>query len=120
MRLTEEQYRALEPYEQNMRTALRSGYARNPGRQVMLVMQDIYNDAAHARNRINTGCGNCILNLLKDIGRIYFADKEERLAAERSRPAEDREKPRIPRVAVERVKGVGNRKKVPVKTKTSR
>ena len=116
MRLTEEQYRLLERYEQNMRTALRSGYARNPGRLALLVIQDIYNDVAKVNNRINVGCSVCILNLLKDVGRIYFADKEERLATERSRPAESEEKPRIPRVGKKKGGNTGVRKKVSVKT----
>ena len=120
MILTEEEFKALEPYEKNMGTAVRASWASNPGSSALDLMQTVYGRVSGTAKKINKGCGTCILNLLKDIGRIYFADKEERLAAERSRPAEDREKPRIPRVAVERVKGVGNRKKVPVKTKTSR
>lgn len=119
MRLTEDQYRALAPFEQNMRTALHSNYARNPGRRATLDMQDIYNEVTGARLRVNVGCGTCILNLLKDVGRIYFADKEER-AAKAQEAVKATETARIPRVAVERMKGTRGRKKVPVKTKTSR
>lgn len=78
MKLTDEQYRALEPYEQNMRTALHQGYARNPGSRAIDMMQGIYNAVAKVKIRPNKGCNTCILNLLKDCGRLYFADKMER------------------------------------------
>ena len=117
MRLTEEQYRSLEQYEQNMRTALRSSYARNPGRIALLGIQDIYNDVAKVNNRINVGCSVCILNLLKDVGRIYFADKEERERLNSVRPpVKSAETPRIPRVGKKQGGNTGVRKKVPVKT----
>lgn len=126
MKLTEEEYRALEPYERNMRTALCSGYASNPGRRALEMMQEIYNRAANVKLRINTGCSQCILRLLKDCANIWFSDKEERMQAESVRekaaekPAESAETARIPRVAVERIKDMKSRKKVPVKTKTPR
>lgn len=78
MKLTDEQYRALEPYEQNMRTALHQGYARNPGSRAIDMMQAIYNTVAKVKIRPNKGCNTCILNLLKDCGRLYFADKDAR------------------------------------------
>ena len=116
MRLTEEELKSLEPYEQNMRTALRSNYTRNPGRRALEKMNDIYSRVMGVRHRVNAGCNTCILNLLKDCGRIYFADKSEteaRTSVEKE--TGDTGKSRISRVATQRIKGIGTRKKVPIK-----
>lgn len=120
MKLTGLEFSMLSKYETNMRTALYSGYARNPGSEAIDMMQAAYNRVAKVNIKTNKGCGTCILHLLQDCGRIYFQDKEERLAAKHNRPAKGGEKPRIPRVRKDRDGDSGVRKKVPVKTKTSR
>lgn len=78
MILTEEEFRALEPFEKHMETALRAGWSRNPGLSALDTLQRIYNRVSKSALKINKGCGVCILNLLKDVGRIYFADKAEK------------------------------------------
>lgn len=112
MKLTDEQYRALEPYEQNMRTALHQGYARNPGSRAIDMMQGIYNAVAKVKIRPNKGCNTCILNLLKDCGRLYFADKTLRQFVERA------ETPDSGHDVTSGKKSVRTRRKVSVKMKS--
>lgn len=116
LKLTEEQYRALEPYEDYMRRALRSGSGRNPGRAVLEMMNGIYNEVAGVRLRLNMGCMHCILRVQRDCGVLYFHDKEER---EKAVPQEESpqaaETPRKAQVAVGRIKDIAARRKIAVK-----
>ena len=77
MKLTQEELDKLAPYEQNMRTAVRSKYLRNVGRSGLAVMIPIYERATGYRIHVNDTCGTCILDFLQRLGRIYFADKDE-------------------------------------------
>lgn len=112
MILTEEEFKALEPYEKNMSTAVRAGWARNPGSSALDLMQTVYARVSGTAMKINKGCGTCILNLLKDVGRIYFADKEERNAAGKA------EKHESGHVVASGSKSIRAKKRVPVKTKS--
>lgn len=116
MRLTEEEYMALEPFEKHMETALRAGWSRNPGVSALDTMQRIYNRVSKSALKINKGCGVCILNLLKDVGRIYFADKKEK-EPERL-PAERTETPESGHVVASDNKSVRAKKKMHIKTKS--
>lgn len=116
MILTEEEFRALEPYEKHMETALRAGWSRNPGLSALDTMQRIYNRVSKSALKINKGCGVCILNLLKDVGRIYFADKKEK--GQEQIPAEKTETPESGHVVASGNKSVRAKKRVPVKTKS--
>lgn len=59
-----------------MRTALRSGWARGIGNRATLEMAGIYEEATGTKYPVNVGCGPCILDLMKRVGRLYFAQKE--------------------------------------------
>lgn len=72
MRLTKEQMKALEPYEKHMRTAVRASWASNPGMQGIETLRRVWEDVTGARRNMSVSCGVCILNLLKDVGRLYF------------------------------------------------
>ena len=75
MNLTEEEYRALAPYERHFSTAVNARWTRNPGREALTLMQDIYNRVTGKPFRLNYGCGTCILHLVQDCGRLWLADK---------------------------------------------
>lgn len=77
MRLTQEQIKELEPYERHFTTAVRSQFVRYPGMAALTKMHDIYKGIVPNAPRLNTGCATCAYNLVKDLGTIYFADKEE-------------------------------------------
>lgn len=70
--LTPEQVAALAPYEDKMATAIRAGYATYPGVQALELMRNIW--AAHTGNTYpySPSCSTCIMNLLRDIGTLYF------------------------------------------------
>ena len=72
MRLTKEHMKALEPYEKYMRTAVRASWASNPGMQGIEILRRVWEDVTGTRRNMSVSCGVCILNLLKDVGRLYF------------------------------------------------
>lgn len=78
MRLTEEQMERLSPYEKYFRTAINSRYASYPGISALETINAIYNDVTGIKRSLKPSCGTCILNLLTDAGKIYFADVAER------------------------------------------
>lgn len=82
MKLTTEQFEALKPYEEYFRTAVNAQWARHPGRSALELIHEIYQSATKTTTRLNLGCNHCILRLLTDTGRMYFADKEERSKVE--------------------------------------
>lgn len=78
MKYTDEQFNILSQYEENLRTATNSNWARNPGRTALGQINDILNAATGVNHRINTWCQQCILTLLRNAGKLYFEDKAER------------------------------------------
>lgn len=115
MKLTELEFSMLSKYETNMRTALYSGYASNPGSEAIDMMQAAYNRVAKVNIKTNKGCGTCILHLLQDCGRIYFQDKKEMEAGQSSKG--NAEQPTKRQVRQVNDKSVKPRKKKPVTAK---
>lgn len=88
MKLNEGQFKALQPYEAFMRTAVEGRWARNPGRRALEIMAQIYKEVAHLRLfTMDYNCSTCIVNLLSDLGRFYFPDKAEREAQKAEKKA---------------------------------
>lgn len=81
MRLNDEQFKALEAYERNFNTAVNARWARHPGDRALRVIHTVFTEATGDTRHLNTGCQTCILHLLQDCGRLYFAEKAERDAA---------------------------------------
>lgn len=126
--LTPEQVAALAPYEEKMATAIRAGYATYPGVQALDLMRQIW--AAHTGNTYpySPSCSTCIMNLLRDIGALYFeaTGKDPRelapsktvkvAAAPSPRPAEASAAPK-PSKTPAKPKKASNAKKVASKAK---
>lgn len=72
IKLTKEQMEALKPYESYMRTAVRARWASNPGMQGIDTLRRVWEEATGSRRNMSASCGVCILNLLMDVGRLYF------------------------------------------------
>lgn len=72
IKLTKEQIEALKPYESYMRTAVRARWASNPGMQGIDTLRRVWEEATGSRRNMTTSCAVCILNLLIDVGRLYF------------------------------------------------
>lgn len=77
MKFTEDQLKTLSAWEENFRTAVNAQWARNPGREGLKVIWEIYTKATGDPRRFNDNCNHCILSLLQDCGRIYFQDTLE-------------------------------------------
>ena len=94
--MTDEQFNALATYEDNFRTAINSRWARHPGRTALATINSIYSSAAGVPpRRVNFLCQQCVLDLLRSAGKLYFAEKDRREAeaAEKLRAAQEAEKP---------------------------
>lgn len=85
MNYTDEQRAILAQYEPYLRTAARSDWARNPGPRALEQINDILYAGKPHKPRVNHGCQQCILSVLRDAGRLYFADLDE-LAAKPEKP----------------------------------
>ena len=75
MKLTQEQMTYLSRFEGNMLTAVRSNWTSPLSASDLQMVADIYNKVTGQSRRANANCASCILELLTDIGRIYFAQK---------------------------------------------
>ena len=87
MTFNDEQMAVLAKYEQNFLTATKTNWSRYPGRDALEEILATLKAATGDRRRLNAACGVCYLNLLKDTGRLYFADKEARIAASNEKKA---------------------------------
>lgn len=92
MRLTENQIKALEPYEQHFTTAIRSKYARYPGVNGVRIIHGIYATAVKTAPALHASCSSCIFRLLTDVGTLYFKDKEELEKSQEVKPKRTRKK----------------------------
>lgn len=75
VKLNDAQLEALAPYEKYFGTAIRSGYAQHPGTAAIETMRTVWAELTGQRYPMNLGCTRCLMNLLKDIGTLYFAAK---------------------------------------------
>ena len=80
MNYTDEQFAALAPFEDNFRTAIGGEWTRRIRTADQLRIKEIYEAATKSRIPFNQGCGTCLLNLLRRAGRLFFQDKDERVA----------------------------------------
>ena len=76
--MTDEQFAALSAYEHNFETALKVNYTRYPGVSAIDTMFRIYRELTGSRIYLNRSCSVCVLNLVKNVGKLYNAEKERR------------------------------------------
>ena len=93
--MTEEQFDTLAQYEPNFESALKANYSRYPGREGVDTMFRIYREITNTRMNLNRSCSVCILNLVKSLGKLYFAEKTRR--EEEARKAEELKKVEEPK-----------------------
>lgn len=87
MIFTDEQFKALEPFEPYFTTAVRSSWARHPGQPALVTIHSILKKVMDTTLPLNGGCQSCVLNLLKTCGKLFFKDKEERIAMQNEKKA---------------------------------
>ena len=86
--LNDDELRELSEWEPLFRTAVNADWASNPGRVALERIAAIYTAATGQPTTQNFSCGTCVLRLLQDTGRIYFAAQ----AAAKARKAKARKK----------------------------
>ena len=75
--MTKQDYELLGRYEMHFVRAMESSYCRYIPLSDMKRMVEIYKQTS-PNAHYNIACAKCKLNLLKDVGRLYFAEKEKR------------------------------------------
>lgn len=76
MTFTKDQMEMLSKFEEHFKTAVNADWCRNPGRENLQVIHQILTSATGDRRRLDANCQHCILTLVRDTGKLYFADKE--------------------------------------------
>lgn len=82
-KLTAAQIKALEPYERNFHQATEAAWCSYPGQAGINLMLEVWTDLTGTAYPYKPGCPNCLINLVRDLGTLYFAQKDEALAAEK-------------------------------------
>lgn len=77
MTLTKDQLTRLMPYESYFKSAIDSGWSRYPGRTAINEIWSIYTEATGDKRPQAFSCNTCVLQLLIDCGKMYFADAQE-------------------------------------------
>ena len=82
MTMTDEQFQALAQYEDRFTTATKANWCRYPGLAALQTMVSVYNSVTGKTLRLNSGCSRCVLHVVQDTGRLYFAEKARREAVQ--------------------------------------
>lgn len=82
--LTADQVRELAPFERFFAQATTAAWCSYPGQAGINKMQDIWTSMTGRPYPYQPGCANCLLNLVRDMGTVYFAQKDAALAAEKA------------------------------------
>lgn len=95
MNYTPAQLKVLSTYEEYLRTATFEKWSRNPGRRALEIIAEIYKETRNLQVfSLQANCSTCVLNLLADVGRLYFDDLKE-IEAERKAKREAAKKVEI-------------------------
>lgn len=92
MTFNKEQMEVLAKHEENFTRALNARWARNPGRAGLTEIYDALTAATGDNRHRNYNCQACILRLLRDVGKLYFADKAEAEAKAAAKKARSKKK----------------------------
>lgn len=85
--LNDDELRELSEWEPLFRTAVNASWASNPGRVALERIAAIYTAATGQPTTQNFSCGTCVLRLLQDTGRLYFAAQAAKTEKERKAKA---------------------------------
>ena len=80
--MTDEHFQALAQYEDRFTTAINAKWCRYPGLAALQTMVSVYNSVTGQTLRLNSGCSRCVLHVVQDTGRLYFAEKARREAVQ--------------------------------------
>lgn len=88
MNFSDKTFNQLAAFERYYDTAIHGDWCPNPGRDALAAMCDALDEHDKKRNLRNTSCASCLLRIVKRTGYLWYADKEERQAAEANGKAE--------------------------------
>ena len=91
--MTDEQFQALAQYEDRFTTAINAKWCRYPGLAALQTMVSVYNSVTGQTLRLNSGCSRCVLHVVQDTGRLYFAEKARREAVQATEAVKASETP---------------------------
>ena len=80
-KLTNEELAALAKWEPQMRTVVDARWVSHLPQSAIDRMLEIWEAMAGAKRPFRAGCSTCILNLVRDLGVLYFAQKPQKTAA---------------------------------------
>lgn len=75
---TDEQFKELSEFEDNFFTAINGNYSRYIPKTKMERILAIYCEALNIHRTIDFTCPQCVVGLLQKVGKMYYADKDER------------------------------------------
>ena len=87
--LTAAQVEALAPLVRYFKQATEAAWCSYPGQAAIQLLRDTWEDLTGHAYPYKAGCPNCLLNLVRDMGTLYFAAVEDNTPAKVSEtPAE--------------------------------
>lgn len=92
--LTPSQMEELAQFERHFRCAIDAAWSPWPGEKGIALMKETIKAVTGSDALYKGGCSVCLLNLVRDLGRIYFRTKEQLAAA--PAPVPEAEAPAVP------------------------
>lgn len=83
--LNAEERGLLAPYEKQMKTAVEARWVSFIPQVGIDTMLSVWKSLTGSERVFRQGCGTCVLNLVVDLGTLYFKESEEK-AAEAPKP----------------------------------
>ena len=90
--MTDEQYIELTENESQLRSAAYGNFVRFVTIEKMRKLSQLYSDIFNKKSKMLNGCGTCALREMKELGLLYFSEKEVREIRDREglEPKEDK------------------------------
>lgn len=90
--MTDEQYIELTEYETQLRSAAYGNFVRFVTLDKKKRLSQLYSDILKKKSNMLNGCGTCALREMKELGLLYFSEKEVREIRDREglEPKEDK------------------------------
>lgn len=92
-KLTPEQLETLAPMERYFKQAVEASWCSYPGQENIKTMLRTWEDLTGTQYPYKPGCSHCLMNLVRDMGTLYFAAKAELISKlrEKNKDAEFKE-----------------------------
>jgi hypothetical protein len=76
--MTDEQYIELTEYETQLSSAAYGNFVRFVTLERKKRLSQLYSEIFNKKSKMLNGCGTCALREMKELGLLYFAEKEAR------------------------------------------